>query len=199
MPHPTKTDWEKAQQENRQRLARIGAIVKTAATETLVELKAGSTEIESLSRQSLADMIAELKATDAETPSPSVSEPGEPTVPPVVLSDATEMVVAEVPEPEEAKLPTWTQIVTDLLTLVNQRKAPWTKALLARLQRQVETFDTKMAQDQGERYQSVRPVVERLRSLLDRAYRRMSADPEVDATALAVDPHGVDTPSGASA
>lgn len=199
MPHPTKTDWEKAQQDNRQRLARIGAIVKTAATETLVELKAGTTEIESLSRQSLADMIAELKATDAETPSPSVSESGEPTVPSVVLSDATEMVVAEVPEPEEAKLPSWAQIVTDLLTLTNQRKGRWTQALLARLRGQVETFDTKMAQDQGERYQAVRPVVERLRSLLDRAYRRVSVDPESSAAAPTADPREVDTQRGASA
>lgn len=172
-----KADFEKAQQEGGHRLARIRDIVKAAATEAFSELKDGSTEIESLGRKSLADMIAQIKAQEAAEA--AVVEASEATV--VVEGQVAPPVEGEtfVGEANEtgaptAKAPTWQEIFADAVHLANDRKADWADQFLARLEAQMERFDADMVNEYGTRYRVVQPAVCGLRRLVDLIHRRVA-------------------------
>lgn len=162
-----KTDWQQVQSEGGQRLSRIRDILKAASSEAFVELKAGTNEIQTISRQSLAEMIAQLKEAEAaEATSDSIVVETE------VASDATELVVAE--ETEAVEPPTWRQLLTDFWHIANDRKGVWTKDMLARLQIQMDKFDTHMVEEYGERYSPFRRLVKLIRLLVDTAYTRLN-------------------------
>jgi hypothetical protein len=159
-----KTDWEKAQKEGGHRLDRIREIVKAAAIEALSELKEGSTEIESMGRQSLAEMIAQLKAKEAAEADT------------IVVEHLVETKVDEAAEAaaSETKAPTWQEILAEVLNLANDRKATWAEQFLAHLQGQMDKFDADMSTEYGDRYRPFQPVVRGLRSLLNLAYTRVA-------------------------
>jgi hypothetical protein len=163
-----KTDWQQVQSEGGQRLSRIGKIFKAASSEAFDELKTGTDEIQIISRKSLAEMIAQLKETEAE----------EGTANAVVLeteveSDATDLVVAEEPS-DAAEIPTWRQLFVDFWHIANDRKGEWTKDLLARLQIQLGRFDAEMTKEYGERYRPFQRLVKLIRTLVDAAHSRLS-------------------------
>jgi len=167
-----KTDWEKAQKESGQRIERIREIVKAAAVEALSELKDGSSEIESMSRQSLAEMITELKAKEAAEAKT------------IVVENLVESPVDEATEETKANVsaPTWREIFAEVLTLINDRKIGWAEQLLVRLQTQMAQFDADMTAEYGIRYRPFQPLVRGLRSLLDLAHSHV-AKPDQTATA----------------
>lgn len=56
--------WQSVRSNSRERLSRVAEILKAASKETLVELKAGTAEIDGVSREALEKLIAEHKETD---------------------------------------------------------------------------------------------------------------------------------------
>ncbi len=162
-----KTEWHQVQSEGGQRLGRIRDIFKAASSEAIGELKTGTNEIQALSRKSLAEMIAQLKE----------AESSEATAHAIVMeteveSDATDLVVAEELKAEE--IPTWRQLFTDFWHIANDRKGEWTRDMLARLQIQMDKFDSHMVEEYGERYAPFRRLVKVIRFLVDSAYNRLN-------------------------
>lgn len=174
-----KTDWKQVQSEGSQRLGRIGKIFKAASSEAFDELKAGTDEVQTLSRKSLAEMIAQLKETEA-----AAAKADAIVLETEVESDATDLVVAE--EPEATEIPTWRQLFVDFWHIANDRKGEWTKDVLARLQIQMDKFDTQMVEEYGERYAPFRRLVKVIRFLVDTAYNRVSKA-EKDAQPVSVE------------
>lgn len=162
-----KTDWKQVQSEGSQRLGRIGKIFKAASSEAFDELKAGTDEVQTLSRKSLAEMIAQLKETEA-----AAAKADAIVLETEVESDATDLVMAE--EPEATEVPTWRQLFVDFWHIANDRKGEWTQDVLARLQIQMDKFDTHMVEEYGERYTPFRRLVKVIRFLVDTAYNRVS-------------------------
>ncbi|MBD1873310.1 hypothetical protein H6F75_07440 [Nodosilinea sp. FACHB-131] len=158
-----KTEWEKAQKEGGQRASRIREIVKAAAVEALAELREGSSEIETQGRKTLAEMIEQLRANEAADAAAAEA----------VADAVTEAVQAEANAETSAPAPTWSQIFADLRYLADDRKVGWAQQLLSGLQTQIDRFDTKMATEQGDRYDVVRPLVRGFRSLVALAYNKL--------------------------
>lgn len=158
-----KADWKKAQQESGHRVSRLRTIVTQAATEAFSEIKGGSSELEILGRQSLAEMMAQLQAqvaTEAQTTASTATES------PEVIEANTE-VQAVVPVPTaETTAPTWAELLTTVINLVKTRKTNWGQALLARLQTQLERFDADMEAEYGGRYRLFQPFVWGLRRVV---------------------------------
>lgn len=152
-----KADWEKAQQEGSQRINRIREIFQGAANEALSELKNGTLEVESLGRQSLAEMIEQLKAKEA------AAAAGES------VESADQAAASAPPVP-----PSWGDILTEVLNLANDRKANWTADVISHLQSQLERFDHDMDQTYGDRYRPLQPVIQGLRSLLGLAQQQVA-------------------------
>ncbi len=147
-----KADWEKAQQEGSQRINRIREIFQGAAHEALSELKDGTLEVESLGRQSLAEMIEQLKAKEAATAAAAAGEP---------MESADPAAASAQPAP-----PSWGDILAEVLNLANDRKASWTADVISHLQNQLDRFDQDMGQTYGDRYRPWQPLIQGLRSLL---------------------------------
>lgn len=162
-----KTEWEKAQKEGGQRANRIREIVKAAAAEALAELREGSSEIETQGRKTLAEMIEQLRANEAADA--AAAEAVADAVAEAVQAEANAETAAET----SASAPTWAQIFADLRYLANDRKVGWAQQLLSGLQTQIDRFDTKMATEQGNRYDVVRPLVRGFRSLVALAYSKL--------------------------
>lgn len=167
MTHPVqdrvKTEWEKAQKEGGQRANRIREIVKAAAAEALAELREGSSEIETQGRKTLAEMIEQLRANEAADAAAAEA----------VADAVAEAVQAEANAETSAPAPTWAQIFADLRYLADDRKVGWAQQILSGLQTQIDRFDTKMATEQGDRYDVVRPLVRGFRSLVALAYSKL--------------------------
>lgn len=162
-----KTDWQQVQSEGGQRLSRIRAILKAATSEAVEEFKAGSNEIQALSRQSLADMISQLKE----------DEQPEGPVDPIVIetamaSDANDLTVAEVKG--AAEVPTWRQLFIDFWHIANDRKGEWSLHMLSRLRLQMDQFDADMVEHYGERYRPFQRLVKLIRALVEVAYNRLN-------------------------
>lgn len=158
-----KTEWEKAQKEGGQRASRIREIVKAAAIEALAELREGSSEIETQGRKTLAEMIEQLRANEAADAAAAEA----------VADAVAEAVQSEANAETAAPAPTWAQIFADLRYLADDRKVGWAQQLLSGLQTQIDRFDTKMATEQGDRYDVVRPLVRGFRSLVALAYSKL--------------------------
>lgn len=161
-----KADWEKAQQQGSQRLDRIREIFQSAATAALSELKDGTLEVESLGRRSLADMIDQFKPQESAPPD-GASSPS-----------ATESTEAEAAIPTDTPAPSWADILTEVVTLANDRKTVWTTDVISHLQGQLERFDSEMGQTYGDRYRPLQPLIQGLRSLLSLAYQQVTPPPQ---------------------
>ncbi|MBU6228845.1 MAG: hypothetical protein KGQ93_04035 [Cyanobacteria bacterium REEB459] len=151
-----KADWEKAQQQGSQRLDRIREILQGAANATFSELKDGTLEVESLGRQSLADVIEQFK--------------------PLADSAATDASAA----PEAAAdtpVPSWSDLVAQLLNLANDRTTALPADVIGQLQEQLQRFDSDMAQTYGDRYRPFQPLIQGLRSLVSLAYQQVTPPP----------------------
>ena len=160
-----KTEWEKAQKEGGHRVNRIREILGAAATEALAEIKEGSGELETQSRQTLAEMIEQLKAKEAAEAAQAEA--------------AAEAFVAD----EAVTAPSWGDILAELGNLANDRKGEWVQSLLAKLQEQIDRFDTDMATEHGDRYDIFRPLVQGFRSLVALATSKLTQPAEPEAPA----------------
>jgi hypothetical protein len=167
-----KTEWEKVQQTGNERLKRIQIILKAAASETFDELKNGSVEIQEISRQSLAEMLAQAKARETDT----IAEQDVVVVESMAdLSEENEAaLVADAASETTTEVPTWRQIFVDFVGLVNNRKGEWTEQVLATLKVQLAKFDTDMEAEYGERYRPFKKLVSWLQALVEMAYGRVS-------------------------
>jgi len=167
-----KTEWEKVQQTGNERLKRIQIILKAAASETFDELKNGSVEIQEISRQSLAEMLAQAKARETDT----IAEQEVVVVESMAdLSEENEAaLVADAASETTTEVPTWRQIFVDFVGLVNNRKGEWTEQVLATLKVQLAKFDADMEAEYGERYRPFKKLVSWLQALVEMAYGRVS-------------------------
>lgn len=167
------TPLKAAQTQGSKRAQRIRNIVSGAATETFGELKGGTADLESLSRQSLAELVAQLQAqTEA-------AETGTPT--------ATEQTASlAVTEDNLQPVPTWRQIIADLAGWLNGRKGPWTHQLLVRLDHQLAQYDQDMTTRYGDEYRTVAKVVARLRTLVQWAMAKTETQAESPSVAVEV-------------
>ncbi len=160
-----KADWKKAQQESGHRVSRLRTIVAQAATEAFSEIKGGSSELETLGRQSLAEMIAQLHTPDAATETPTTESTA--TVASEALEANTEVqAVVPVPVQTETSAPTWAELFATVINLVKTRKTDWGQALLTRLDTQLERFDADMTTEYGARYRLFQPFVWGLRRVV---------------------------------
>ncbi|MFM7471078.1 MAG: hypothetical protein ACKO5P_06180 [Nodosilinea sp.] len=158
-----KADWEKAQQQGIQRLDRIREILQGAANATFSELKGGTLDVESLGRQSLADVIDQLK-------------------PPVDSATASASTAAEAPADADTAVPSWNDIVAQLLNLANDLKTNLPADVIGQLQEQLEHFDGDMSQTYGDRYRPFQPLIQGLRSLVSLAYQQVTPPPKTTST-----------------
>ncbi len=163
-----KTEWEKAQKEGGHRVNRIREILGAAATEALAEIKEGSGELEAQSRQTLAEMIEQLKAKEAAEAAQAEADEA-----------AAEAFIAD----ETATAPSWGDILAELGNLANDRKGAWAQSLLAKLQEQIDRFDSDMATEHGDRYDLFRPLVQGFRSLIALATSKLTQPAEPEAPA----------------
>jgi hypothetical protein len=173
-----KADWKKAQQSGGHRASRIRAIVSQAATEAFSEIKGGSSELETLGRQSLAEMMAQLQ-TQAATGAPDVIE-----------ANTEVQAVVPVPTPAKAAAPTWAELFATVINLVKTRKTDWGQALLTRLQAQLERFDVDMEAEYGARYRLFQPFVWGLRRVVALGLDRLSepaSSPTAPATPVTIE------------
>jgi hypothetical protein len=174
-------DWQKVKETGNGRLKKIQSILKEAMSETFSELKDGSTEIHHLSRQSLAEMIAQAQA-DAPSDDERIVVESTANAPEADSVALTTDVASEA----EAEPPTWRQILLAFLGLLNSRKGPWTERILTTLKGQMETFDADMQAEYGERYHPFQKVVTWLKTLVEMAHARVSQTPEAEAEAKPV-------------
>jgi len=189
-----KAEWQQVQSEGGQRLSRIRDIFKAASSEAFGEIKAGTDEIQTLSRKSLAEMIAQFKAAEAT----------EAAAEAIVLETETEIEsdtdtsnLALAQETTASEVPTWRQLLVDVWHIANDRKGEWTQHMLARLQLQMDQFDADMTEEYGDRYRPFQRLVKLIRALVDAAYNRLSQT-ETEAQPVSVeilDDDAVDAPA----
>jgi hypothetical protein len=174
-------DWQKVKATGNGRLKKIQSILKEAMSETFSELKDGSTEIHHLSRQSLAEMIAQAQAD-------APSDDGRIVVKSTANAPEADSVAltTDVASEAEAEPPTWRQILRAFLGLLNRRKGPWTEQILTTLKGQMDKFDADMQAEYGERYRPFQKVVTWLKTLVEMAHARVSQAPEAEAEAKPV-------------
>ncbi|MBD2427677.1 hypothetical protein [Phormidium sp. FACHB-1136] len=183
-----KADWKKAQQSGGHRASRIRAIVSQAATEAFSEIKGGSSELETLGRQSLAEMMAQLQ-TQAATGAP-VTASTATGAPDVIEANTEVQAVVPVPTPAKAAAPTWAELFATVINLVKTRKTDWGQALLTRLQAQLERFDVDMEAEYGARYRLFQPFVWGLRRVVALGLDRLSepaSSPTAPATPVTIE------------
>lgn len=177
---PIKADWKAVQDKSSERASRIREIVTGAASEVVTELKDVTVDLQHLSRKSLADMIAQLRAREAADADASN---------PIPVDDAT-VALVEVEAPvAESTVPSWRQLINDLVSLLNTRKGVWTHHLLLQLDRQMAKYDADMTAEYGDRYARTSRIVNRLRSWVQWAAARAQGpvDPKTDATPVAIE------------
>ncbi len=180
-----KADWKKAQQESGHRVSRLRTIVTQAATEAFSEIKGGSSELETLGRQSLAEMIAQLHTPDAAaTPTTDSTATGSSEA---IEANTEVQAVVPVPAKTETSAPTWAELFATVINLVKTRKTDWGQALLTRLYTQLERFDADMEAEYGARYRLFQPFVGGLRRLVALGLDRLSEPvPSTEASAAPV-------------
>ena len=144
-------EFAKAKQESQQRAARISEILKSAASMTFAEIKGGSTELNTFTRRSVAELLEELN----EVPVESLDE--------VPVNDRETQISTEVAEPAAPpSAPTWKDLITIARQLVRDRKGNWLQQFKAHLNKNAEKFDGDMTDDYGDRYLKVKNVVQQM-------------------------------------
>ncbi|NER79888.1 MAG: hypothetical protein F6K42_09950 [Leptolyngbya sp. SIO1D8] len=150
--HP-KTQWQQTKQEGKQRADRISEILQAAASETFSEIKAGSVELNDLTRQSVAEWLEELKASSEATVADSQN-------PAANTAQATT-------DSSEPAVPNWRELLMQSLEIVRDRKGDWLQQLLDHWQEQTAKFDADMTKEHGDRYGKVKTFFQRVISWLE--------------------------------
>jgi hypothetical protein len=138
-------DWQKAQEVGSQKLERLREILKTASQEVVSELKGGSSEIETVGRGALANLIISLKQPAAESAAAAPVESDEHTL--IVIASQTA---------EPAAAPTWRQLLSDLVGLVRDRRGDLLQLVRHQFQIYLQKVDTDMNQEYGDRYEQLK-------------------------------------------
>lgn len=142
----TQTDWAQAREDNKQRAARVREILKAAALETFSEVKAGSADLNVLTRKSMDAWLEEQAAAATETAGDTVS------VQPTVATDTE----------GEAAIPTWRELILRSLGIVRDRKGDWFQQFRTHVKEQAAKFDADMTQEKGDRYRKAKSLFQRL-------------------------------------
>ncbi|MGF1521497.1 MAG: hypothetical protein ACFBSF_04160 [Leptolyngbyaceae cyanobacterium] len=143
----TKTDWTQARDDNKQRAARVREILKAAALETFSEVKAGSADLNVLTRKSM-DTWLEEQATAAKS---------------VESVNNVDAQPADAMNTEgEAAIPTWRELILRSFGIVRDRKGDWLQQFRNHLKEQAAKFDADMSEEKGDRYRKVKSVFQRL-------------------------------------
>lgn len=138
-----KSELEQAKAENKQRAARIGDILKAAASMTAAEIKDGSAELHTLTRKSLAEVLADLQEADAATtPTETGAEP---------QPDA----------PAAQPAPSWQELLRHAAAIVRDRRGDWLQQLKDYWQGNAAKFDQDMTADYGDRYRKAKSIFQR--------------------------------------
>ena len=150
----TKTDWSQAREENKQRAARIREILKAAALETFTEVKAGSAELNILTRQSVDTWLEEQEAAVAvEMTELADSERIQP---------ADSLKSSESDTEGEAEIPSWRDLILRSWGIVRDRKGDWLQQFRTHLKEQATKLDADMTEEQGDRYRKVKSLFQQL-------------------------------------
>ncbi|MEL6381024.1 MAG: hypothetical protein AAFQ89_00840 [Cyanobacteria bacterium J06626_18] len=142
----TQTDWTQAREENKQRAARVREILKAAALETFSEVKAGSADLNVLTRQSMDAWLEEQVAATTKSAGETVS------VQPTVATDTE----------GKAAIPTWRELILRSLGIVRDRKADWFQQFRTHLKEQAAKFDADMTEAKGDSYSKAKSLFQRL-------------------------------------
>lgn len=148
-----KVELEQAQSEGKQRAGRISDILKAAASMTFEELKEGSSELNVVTRKSVAEILAELQeppevATEETVDSTAVVEPQ-----PVAEEDTT---------PESATIPTWKTLLRNAIAVVRARRGDWFQAFKEQFQKNAAKADQEIMDQYGDRYTKVKDFFQRV-------------------------------------
>lgn len=187
-----KADWKKVREEGGQRVGRIRHIVAAAASEAFGELKEGSAEVQTISRKTLAEMIAQFKQSEAGQQPEANSELHQDVV--ATTTDTTDMVTMPSTPETAAEVPTWRQIFRELWGIVNRRKGTWSYQLLNRLQAQMAKFDADMTKEYSDRYRPFSKIVNRLRKWVELAANKIKANDSSTHSASPVQVEVLDAP-----
>lgn len=143
------SELQQAKQETQHRAERISDILKVATSMTFEEIKAGSTELQTLTRQSIAELLEELQASSKEKP----SDDGTP-----------ENADPQPPHQAENSAPTWRELVNHALEIVRDRKEDWLQQLKGYWHDNVAQFDHDMAEEYGDRYRNTKSFFQQVKS-----------------------------------
>lgn len=146
-------DWQKAQEVGSQKLERLREILKVASLEVVSELKGGSSEIETVGRGALANLIISLKQ-------PAAAEPAD-TVP--AESDAHTLIVVASQTAEPAAAPTWRQLLNELVSLVRDRRGDLLQLVRHQFEIYVHKVDADLNQEYGDRYEQLKAQFKKAR------------------------------------
>lgn len=147
-----KTELEQAKSESKQRAERIGNILKDAAVMTFGELKEGSSELNTLTRKSLSDLLEELQEGDEANTSVDAHS---------FSSDVDEDVVSE-----KVAL-TWKELIVHAITIVRDRKGDWYQQLKDYLRNNASQYDADMTRDYGDRYLKTKSILRKVATWLE--------------------------------
>lgn len=140
-----KTELDQAQSDGKQRVERIGDILKVAASMTFDEIKGGSAELHSTARNSISEVLEELEAAKAD---PEIAE---------ALSE----LEGEVQDPDSKSVPTWQNLLRRAIALVQARKGDWFQKFKEQLGKDGAKLDDDMVQQYGDRYLKVKAVLKK--------------------------------------
>ena len=178
-------ELQKAKQESQQRAARIGDILKSAASMTFDEIKGGSTELNTLTRLSVAELLEELN----EAPEEALDE--------VSVDNLEAQLSTEVAEPAATQsAPTWKDLITIAFQLVRDRKGNWFQQFKSHLNKNAAKFDDDMTEDYGDRYLKVKNVVRQIVTQLQRLQSSdTSTEGESEVRPVSIEVMDDDTPA----
>ena len=146
-----RSEFNQAKVDGKQRVERIGRILKDAAELTFDELKEGSTELHVLTRKSLAELLEEVEETsdvaNAETTVSKSQREG---------SAASEVVT-----------PTWKELIIHAIAIVRDRKGDWFQQLKEYLNENAIKYDADMTEEYGNRYPKVKSLFKEVFSWIE--------------------------------
>ncbi len=131
-----KADLNTAKTEGKQRVDRISDILKAAASMTIEEIKAGSSEIHVLTRKSVAELLAELNLVGAS-------------------ADTLDGVAEDALHGEtsgDIPPPAWSTLLSRTVAGIRDRQGDWWEQLKSHLAADFGLFDADMTESYGDRY-----------------------------------------------
>ncbi|MEM9769675.1 MAG: hypothetical protein AAF892_17575 [Cyanobacteria bacterium P01_D01_bin.71] len=143
-----KIDLEQAKASNKQRVNRIGNILREAASMTFEEIKAGSTELNSNTKKTLAELLEEWRSVDDEWQEN--------------VNETAATIDAEKTSGQRANVLSWKLIVRDALAIVRDRRGDWFQAFKTHLHENAMQADHDLASEYGDRYTNVKNFFQRI-------------------------------------